>query len=165
MSSTYRPCRRDGGPWEGTTVDGTTVLVVTHLVSALLLVGVIWTVQLVHYPLMALVGPERFVAYEAAHAPRMASVVMLPWMLQGATTVGLLVGRPAGVATWLILAAASTAAVPVVVTVVASVPAHARLASGFDADVHRRLVATNWIRTLAWTAHAVLAVAIVLTAG
>jgi hypothetical protein len=144
---------------------GTAILVLTHLVSTLILVGVIWTVQLVHYPLMSLVGEDCFVAYEAAHAPRMAAVVMLPWTLQGVTTLGLLVVRPDGVPLLLLVAAAVAATVPVLVTVVASVPAHVRLGSGFDPEVHRALVRTNWLRTLAWSAHAPVAVAILLSAG
>lgn len=142
-----------------------TVVVLAHLTSSLVMVGMIWTVQLVHYPLMALVGAERFTAYEAAHAPRMAAVVMLPWTVQGITTAWLLVAPPAGVPIGLIVAAAVLALLPVIVTVLASVPAHSRLADGFDAAVHARLVATNWIRTGAWTAHAALAVAILVTAG
>jgi hypothetical protein len=145
--------------------DGTTAMMIAHLVSALTLVGIIWTVQLVHYPLMALVGPDRFADYEAAHAPRMAAVVLLPWTVQGVTTGWLMIARPDGVPDALILATAATALVPVLVTVLTSVPAHSRLAEGFDADAHQRLVATNWIRTLAWTAHAALAVAVLLTAG
>lgn len=145
--------------------DLTTPVLIAHLVSSLIMVGIIWTVQIVHYPLMALVGRERFAAYEAAHAPRMASVVMLPWIVQGATTAWLLIARPTGVPIPLIVAAASAALVPVIVTVLASIPAHARLAEGFDTSVHARLVATNWIRTVAWTAHAVLAVAILVRAG
>lgn len=145
--------------------DGVTVILTAHLVSSFTLVGLIWTVQVVHYPLMALVGREGFSAYEAAHAPRMAAVVLLPWTVQGVTTAWLLVAPPAGVHTVLILSAATAALVPVVVTVFASMPAHSRLAGGFDAGVHARLVATNWIRTVAWTAHAVLAVAMFVTAG
>jgi hypothetical protein len=38
------------------------------------------------------------------------------------------------------------------------VPAHGRLAEGFDAGVHARLVATNWIRTMAWTLRGALVV-------
>lgn len=144
---------------------GMLLVVVAHAVSTLVLVGVIWTVQLVHYPLMALVGEDRFVAYEAAHSPRMAAVVMVPWTVQGATTIALLAARPPGVSQWLVSIAAVAAAVPVLVTVAASVPAHVRLGAGFDADVHRRLVRTNWIRTAAWTAHAPVAVAILLRAG
>ena len=143
----------------------TAVLVIGHLVSTLVLVGVIWTVQVVHYPLMALVGEDRFVAYEAAHSPRMAAVVMIPWTVQGLTTLGLLVARPAGVPGALVLIAATAAAVPVIVTVVASVPAHVALGSGFDPAVHRRLVRTNWIRTFAWTVHAPVAVAILVSAA
>jgi len=146
-------------------MDVTTLLVLTHAASTLVLVGIIWTVQVVHYPLMALVGTDGFIAYEAAHAPRMAAVVMVPWTLQGVTTAGLLIARPAALPWWLLLGAAIAAAVPVVVTVAASVPAHARLGSGFDAGVHRRLVRTNWIRTLAWTAHAPIALAMVVRAG
>ena len=37
-------------------------MLIVHATSALLLVGLIWTVQVVHYPLMAAVGPDRFVA-------------------------------------------------------------------------------------------------------
>jgi hypothetical protein len=36
------------------------------------------------------------------------------------------------------------------------VPLHERLAQGFDAETHRSLVNTNWIRTAAWTLRAVL---------
>jgi hypothetical protein len=142
-----------------------TVLLLTHLASTLVLVGIIWTVQVVHYPLMALVGAERFIAYEAAHSPRMAAVVMIPWTAQGATTLGLLITQPPGIPTWLLIGAAVAAAVPVLVTVSASVPAHVRLGSGFDPAVHRRLVRTNWLRTAAWTAHAPLAVAMLVRAG
>lgn len=144
---------------------GDTAAIIAHVASALGLVGIIWTVQIVHYPLMALVGGDRFVAYEAAHAPRMAAVVMLPWTLQGLTTAWLLVARPGGVPGWSLAVAAATAAVPVIVTVVWSVPAHARLAHGFDASVHRRLVRTNWVRTWGWTAHGVNAVLMLVRSG
>jgi hypothetical protein len=140
-------------------------LALIHLSSTLVLVGIIWTVQVVHYPLMALVGDDRFIAYESAHSPRMAAVVMMPWAVQGATTLGLLLTRPSGVPTWLLLAAAVAAAIPLLVTVTASIPAHVRLGSGFDTAVHRRLVRTNWIRTAAWTAHVPIAVAILVRAG
>ena len=141
------------------------LLVLAHLASTLFMVGIIWTVQIVHYPLMALVGTDRFVDYERAHSPRMAAVVMLPWTLQGLTVAGLIVATPEGVAPALVWAAAVAAAVPVLVTILASVPAHSRLAEGFDGRVHRRLVMTNWIRTAGWTAHGVIAVGIAVTAG
>jgi len=43
-------------------------------------------------------------------------------------------------------------------TALVQVPLHQRLGSGFDADVHARLVTSNWIRTVAWTLRGALAV-------
>ena len=57
-----------------------------------------------------------------------------------------------------------TAAVPVLVTLTVSVPAHARLARGFDPVVHRRLVRTHALRTLGWTLHGLVALALLATA-
>lgn len=50
-------------------------LVVAHLVSTVFMVGVIWMVQLVHYPLLARVGVEEFTGYQAAHSTRITALV------------------------------------------------------------------------------------------
>lgn len=139
-------------------------IVLAHAVSSLFLVGMIWTVQVVHYPLFAQVGTDTFAAYEAAHSVRITWVIMIPWAVQGLTTLALLVAPPDGVPRWLTVLAAGLVAIPVLVTVLASVPAHARLAAGFDAAAHARLVGTNWLRTAAWTAHGAVAVWIVTLA-
>ena len=58
--------------------------------------GVLWTMQLLNYPLLALVGPVAFPRYEAAHNRRFALVVV-PGVLAAAgggfdqRTIGLLV--------------------------------------------------------------------------
>jgi len=153
-------CADAGSPRPGTIVTGMEPLhavVAVNLMSTLVLTGIVWTVQSVHYPLMALVGRDGFVAYEAAHAPRMAAVVMVPWALQGITTAWLLVDRPASVDAALVWSGALAAALTVIVTIGWSVPAHSRLSVGFDERVHARLVRTNWWRTAAWTIHAGIA--------
>ena len=133
-------------------------VVVAHLVSTVFLTGMIWTIQVVHYPLFALVGQDRFPAYEAAHSARITAVIALPWAVQGLTTLALLLVPPAGLPRGLVWTAAVLAALPVVVTVLASVPAHSALGEGFDAAAHARLVTTNWLRTAAWTLHSAVAV-------
>ena len=42
-------------------------------------------------------------------------------------------------------------------TALLQIPLHNALSTGFDAEVHARLVHTNWIRTIAWTVRGVLA--------
>jgi hypothetical protein len=141
------------------------LVVVVHAASTLFLAGVIWTIQVVHYPLFARVGPEGFDAAMTDHGRRITTVVMGPWALQGATTAWLLAQPPAGVPGALLWSAAVLAAVPVAVTIAVSVPAHEELGEGFDPAVHSRLLATNWLRTVAWTVHAVVALAIMLMAA
>jgi hypothetical protein len=137
----------------------TTWMVLAHVAAAWFLVGLTWTVQLVNYPLMTRVGAAEFPGYEAGHAPRMAAAVGPAWAVQAATTAWLLLSPPAG-AEVLVRAAAASALVPVLVTLAVSVPAHARLAGGFDAAVHRRLLRSHAVRTAAWTGHAAVAVAL-----
>jgi len=138
------------------------ITVAVHAAATLLLTGVIWTIQIVHYPLFASVGESSFPAYEAAHSARITWVIVLPWAVQGATTLALLLATPDGVPRWMVWAAAALAAIPVLVTIAYSVPAHTVLGAGFDADAHRRLVDTNWLRTAAWTAHSVLAMSMLV---
>ena len=136
--------------------------VVAHVAATLFLAGMIWTIQVVHYPLFALVGEDGFVAYEQRHSARITAVIVVPWAVQGLTTAALLLAPPAGLPRWMVWAAAVLAAVPVVVTVLASVPAHTVLGDGFDAAAHARLVGTNWLRTAAWTLHGALGVAMLV---
>jgi hypothetical protein len=140
-------------------------VVIAHAASTVFLAGVIWTIQVVHYPLFARVGPEGFAAAMVDHGRRITAVVVMPWALQGVTTAWLLARPPTGVPVALIWSAAVLAALPVAVTLAASIPAHRDLSDGFDPVVHARLLATNWLRTVAWTAHAAVAVTILLRAA
>jgi hypothetical protein len=40
-------------------------------------------------------------------------------------------------------------------------PMHVRLARGYDAELIGRLVATNWLRTIVWTARGVLSLGMI----
>jgi hypothetical protein len=67
-----------------------TVLLI-HALVTWFMTGLIWFVQVVHYPLMAAVGSPGFAAYEAAHSRRTTWVVA-PVMLAEAATAA--VHRP-----------------------------------------------------------------------
>ena len=55
-------------------------VLLAHLAATLIMVGVIWFVQVVHYPLFSRVGPEKFSLYTEAH-PRLATYVVGPPLL------------------------------------------------------------------------------------
>jgi hypothetical protein len=143
--------------------DGTlvTAALVGQLVGAVGMAGVLWVVQLVHYPLMAVVPESAFPAYAAGHTTRITWVVGPLMAVEGVATLILLARPPADVAGWLPWAGAVSLAIALAVTALVSAPLHGRLSVGFDPQLHDRLVRTNWIRTAAWSAHAAVAVAMV----
>lgn len=138
-------------------------LLVVHLVAVSYLTGLVWVVQLVVYPGFATVGPTpAWPAFHDAHSRGMVLAVVLPWATQGVTLGLLLLARPDGVPGALVLLAAALGLVTVAVTVTSSVPLHGRL-QPYDPVLARRLLATNWLRTAAWTGGALCAAAMLLS--
>jgi hypothetical protein len=115
------------------------------------MVGVIWFVQVVHYPLLAVVPVESATSVAVEHQRRTGWVVMIPMTVEGVTTLLLLGMVPDGVAWFVPWLAGLPLAVALLATVLLSVPRHARMAANPDATVGRELVTTNWVRTIAWT--------------
>jgi hypothetical protein len=132
------------------------VLLLTHAAATLFLVGLIWFVQIVHYPLMARVPVSEFAAYEREHRNRTTFVVAPTMLLEALTAVMLLVVAPPGSGRILAAIGITLLAVIWLSTFLVQVPLHTRLDAGFDAAVHRRLVLSNWLRTLAWTGRGIL---------
>lgn len=128
-----------------------------HLLATLVMVGVIWTVQVVHYPLFAGVGADGWPAYEAAHQRRITPVVGPAMVVELVTAVWLVLARPAAFPAWAVVLGAGLVGVIWASTAFVQVPLHAALSGGFDPDAHARLVATNWVRTAAWTVRGALA--------
>jgi hypothetical protein len=143
------------------TSPGASLILLLQVLSTWFLVGLIWTIQVVHYPLFAAVGEDRFVAYEASHT-RLITLVVGPVMLvEAATAVLLMAARPAWFPAWIAWTGLALVILIWISTAVLQVPDHTKLANGFDATAHAHLVGTNWLRTIAWTARgALLAIAI-----
>lgn len=127
-------------------------VLLAHLVVTAFLGGVIWIVQVVHYPLFDRVDRARFAAFEAAHQRRISWVVGPAMVLELATAVlwGALVWSAGEPVAWAV-ANLGLVGVTWASTALLSVPAHRALSAGFDVAAHRRLVRTNWIRTIVWT--------------
>jgi len=131
-------------------------LLIVHAAATWALCGLIWIVQLVHYPLFALVGDRAFPGYQAAHTRRITPLVA-PLMGAELVTGGLLALEPvAGVDATLMRVGFALIVALWLSTAFLQVPCHARLERSFDARAHRRLVGTNWLRTALWTVRAVM---------
>lgn len=133
---------------------------VLNLVLAAFMAGVIWVMQVVHYPLFARVGDAEWRAYEDAHRRRITVVVLGP--MAGQLVLGaLLIADAAGP---LEVANGVLAAAVFAFTGLVFAPMHGRLSAGPDRRLVARLVAANWVRTALWTAQVVVAARIVALA-
>jgi hypothetical protein len=147
-------------------------LLLVHAASTWFMTGLIWFVQVVHYPLFGGVGAAAFTEYERVHQRRTTWVVAPVMLIELVTAVSIAVAAiqrranagafnaPAVEATYLAqLAVAGLVLLGVVwvSTWALQVPAHVRLANGFDVGTHRRLVVSNWVRTLGWSVRGAMA--------
>lgn len=136
------------------------ILLLAHLGTTWAMTGLIWFVQVVHYPLLARLGDAYFRPYHRMHCERTGYVVgplMFVELSSAAALVYLLgAGTPARTAAWagLLLLGIIWAS-----TALLQIPQHNRLgALGPDPATLRALLRGNWLRTAAWTLRAVLVV-------
>jgi len=141
-------------------------LIVIHAAATMFMVGLIWTIHYVHYPLFAYVGESTYVSFQAEHVARIGRLLFVPWLTEGITLLGILaLAFLGGRKDWRVPAVINGAAMAVVLVISGfwSAPAHAKLADGFDKSVHDQLMTVNLIRTLAWSVCGVCAIWIVLS--
>jgi hypothetical protein len=126
-------------------------IVAAHLFATFAMTGIIWFVQVVHYPMLARLPQENFAELERELCDRTGFVVAPPMLVEAFTLVWLILR---GFDSPLFLFTAALLGVVWVSTFTLQVPAHRALLQGWSEPVHRRLVLTNWIRTAAWTLRA-----------
>lgn len=137
-----------------------TALLAVHAAATWFMVGLIWIIQVVHYPLFHSVGAGHFVAYEAGHTQRMGIVLAIPAAVEVVTAAMLFTSDPSATT----LAAGALLAALWLMTLRVQVPLHRRLSRGYDAVVTARLISTNWWRTAGWSLRGAAAVALLLIA-
>ena len=127
-----------------------------QLATTLPLVGLIWTIQLVHYPLFEKVGEADFTGYQGAHMRAIGPLVGPLMLFEMLAVIGLVILEPNP----LTILGLLLLIVIWVSTALIQVPCHRTLTIGFEPQAHRRLVRSNWIRTIAWTMRGLIAILI-----
>jgi hypothetical protein len=120
------------------------------------MVGLIWMVQLVHYPMLAMYSAAAPATAAADHQRRISWVVGPLMVAEGFSALILLAERPATMPAWSAWAAAALLGVALTSTVMVQVPLHARLAERHDVRDAAQLISSNWVRTVAWTVRGLL---------
>jgi len=132
------------------------LLLLLHTAATLLMTGLIWLVQIVHYPLMGAIPQGELQAYAQQHTRRITPVVAPLMGVELVSALALALGPPAGMSTAALGGNLTLLAVTWVSTAFLQVPRHRALVErGEPADVHG-LVRGNWVRTSAWTARSLV---------
>ncbi len=127
------------------------LILLIHIFSTVFMCGLCWFVQIVHYPLFKEIPPADFPAYQQKNYA--TGYITVPVML-----------IELGTALWLLYAGYS----PLILvnfillvliwvsTFTLQVPAHLKLQKTPSHAVMNRLIYSNWIRTICWSARMVV---------
>lgn len=121
-------------------------IVKAHLLSTLAMMGIIWFVQLNHYPLFHEIKAN-FTNYEAEHVRR-TSYVIMPLMLLEFVTAFLLINRQPG---WFWISNFILLLLIWGSTFFIQVPLHNSLQGNYNEKTVNQLINSNWVRTILWT--------------
>ncbi len=136
-------------------------VILVQLVATSFMTGVIWLVQLVHYPLMAGWPHDDFGRWERMHRIAIGPIVMPMMLIEGAMVIALVLRRPAWLPGWIAWTGLVLLGGIWTSTIALQIPCHEILSHGWDEAAFDRLVGTNWIRTVLWTIRSALAAAAV----
>jgi hypothetical protein len=116
--------------------------------------GQIWLVQIVVYPLFARVGTAEYVGYHHFYSSRIPLPIILPGFASFLLPIPLAFLGPE-VPAWMTAANVATGIVGLFVTVFLEIPRHGRLERGGKNDATiAELIRYNWPRTASITAQA-----------
>ena len=127
-----------------------------NIASTWFMVGLIWFVQIVHYPLFGYVGSKEFETFHEHHKILITPVVGFVMIVELVTTGILIFQIPVWIPNWTVIVGIILIGVIWISTLFLPIPYHNKLSSKFDKNVIMMLVNTNWIRTICWSLRGII---------
>ena len=127
-----------------------------HFSVTFYLLGVIYIIQVIHYPVLALIGKNEFIECHAKHMNQTSFVIAPAMILEVITMALLLYMSPIFRNDIYFIFSCVMIFLIWCVTFFISVPLHNILVSGYNYPAWKKLVLTNWIRTFAWSVRAII---------
>lgn len=134
------------------------LLLILNLASSLFLAGLIWTIQIVHYPIFHRLETDNFADHIHFHKGAISLLVVPVMTLELGTSAWLswfassnLIYHQAGFVIVLLIW---------LITFSVQVPIHSKLSLSRNVSAINRLIKTNWLRTFLWSVKAALTLTI-----
>ena len=132
------------------------LLLKVNFISTSVMVGVIWVIQLLHYPSFHFINDQKYIEFQHFHMQRisfivipvmlieLASALLLSYFFRSSLTI-ILLALLLGI--WGI-------------TFIFFTNMHQKLTNGFDPSIVDRLVQINWARTALWSLRLIILLSI-----
>ncbi len=119
-----------------------------HLIFSAIMVGVIWVIQLVHYPSFHFIDKDIYDSFQKFHMNKISIIVIPVMILELVTGFLLLIGNSKNI---LIIISFGILILIWGITGLFFSDAHGKLILGYNELIVNKLVSMNWIRTVLWT--------------
>tara|TARA_Y100001970_G_scaffold192431_1_gene233855 strand:- start:34 stop:474 length:441 start_codon:yes stop_codon:yes gene_type:complete len=127
-----------------------------NLVLSFIAAGLIWTIQLVHYPSMKYIPKDRFPEYHNFHSIRISILAMPLMFAELVTSIILLYQNSNNAIQTIFLVNLILVLLIWLSTFLIQVPLHNALSKEKNKEKLSKLIFSNWIRTILWTARSIL---------
>ena len=124
-------------------------MLIIHLIATSVMVGVIWIIQLVHYPSFHFIELKQYTTFQRFHMSRI-SYVVIPAMLTELFTLILFIISTDKIDSFISISGLLLILIWLMTAVFFS-GVHQKLTLGYDKVIVDKLVKLNWGRTLLWT--------------
>lgn len=124
---------------------------ILHLISTFFMVGVIWVVQIVHYPSFYFIDKQKYQVFQEFHMHKISMIVVPMMVLEIFSGLILIFNfyHNNGHTTFYL----SVFMLICIWTITGSIftKLHNELLKGYDKSIIKKIIEWNWSRTLLWT--------------
>ena len=130
-------------------IDTKLIIFFIHIVFTSFMVGVIWVIQIVHYPAFHFINKKKYINFQKLHMDKV-SIIVVPAMIIELITSVILVYNETPINIILITSFVLLLVIWIITGIVFT-KIHQVLQSGYQQTIVKGLVKMNWIRTVLWT--------------
>ena len=132
------------------------LLLKVNFISTSIMVGVIWVIQLLHYPSFHFINDQKYIEFQHFHMQRISFIVVPVMLIELASALLLAYFFESSLTIILLALVIGNWAI----TLIFFTNMHQKLTDGYDHSIVNRLVQINWSRTALWSLRLIILLSI-----
>ena len=132
------------------------LLLKVNFISTSLMVGVIWVIQLLHYPSFNFINDKKYIEFQHFHMQRISFIVIPAMLIELASALLLAYFFRSSLTIILLALLLGVWAI----TLIFFTKLHQKLTNGYNQGIVDRLIQINWSRTILWSLRLIILLSI-----